>query len=79
MPQHHDWSAIIAETFCQMGGKGIGPPAEFAIAEPSIAADMSNGTWGRQSPVIDLLKEIHSKTLINKWRSGKVAPTVHHD
>jgi hypothetical protein len=29
--------------------------------------------------VIDLFDEIHSKTLINEWRDGKVATTVHRD
>jgi hypothetical protein len=79
MPQHCDWSAIISEALCQMGGEGIRTPAQLAIGQPLISADVRDRLRSGQSPVIDLFDEIHSKTLINKWRRGKVATTVHRD
>ena len=79
MPQNCDRSAIIAETFCQVGGERIRTLPELAVAQPLVTADMRNGIRGCQSPLIDSFEEIHSKTLVNKWRRGEIAATVHHD
>src|SRR5882757_7148113 len=54
-------------------------PAELAVGQPLISADVCDRIRSRKSPTIDLFDEIHSKTLINKWRRGKVATTVHRD
>jgi hypothetical protein len=79
MPEHSDWSAIISEAVSQIGGEGIRTLAELVIGQPPVSADMRDRLRSRQGPVIDLFDEIHSKTLINKWRRGKVATTVHRD
>src|SRR4030095_4491140 len=62
-----------------MGSESIRTPAELAIGQPPISADVCDRTRSRKSPMIDLVDEIHSKALINKRRGGKVATTVHHD
>ena len=79
MPEHCNWGPIIAEAFSQTGGEGVRTPAEFAIGQPPISTDVRDRVWSYQSPVIDLFDEIHLKTLVNKWRRGKVATTVHRD
>ena len=79
MPEHRDGRAIIAEAFCQMGSEGVRTAAKLAIGQPLISADVCDRIRSRKSPMIDLLEEIHSKTLINKRRRGKVASTVDRD
>jgi hypothetical protein len=62
-----------------MGSKSIRTPAELAIGEPLVSTDVCDRIRSRKRPMIDLFDEIHSKTLINKWRRRKVATTVHRD
>jgi len=59
---------IIAEAFCQVGSQGIRTPAELAMAQRLITADVCDGIRRCHGPPIDLLEEIHSKTLVNKRR-----------
>ena len=79
MPEHSDWSTIISEAVSQMRGERIRTLAELVIGQPLVSADMCDRLWSPQGPVIDLFDEIHSKTLIDKWRRGKVATTVHRN
>jgi hypothetical protein len=79
MPKHGDRRPIIAKSPSQVRSECIRTATELAIRQRSSAADVRDGIRGRQGPMIDSFDEIHSKPLINKWRRGKVATTVHHD
>ena len=59
--------------------EGIRTPAQLPIGQLLISADVCDRIRSRKRPMIDLFDEIHSKTLINKWRRRKVATTIHHD
>src|ERR1700730_15889561 len=59
-----------------MGREGVRTATELAISQPLISADVCDRIRSRKCPMIDLLDEIHSKTLIDKRRRGKVASTV---
>jgi hypothetical protein len=77
--KHGDGGAIFVEAVYQVRSEGIRTPAELAISELLIAADVCDRVWGSQRPVVDLFDEIHSKALINKRWRGKVASAVDRD
>ena len=79
MPQYRDGRAIIAKLFYEVRSESIRTPAELAIGQSPISADVRDRIRSRKSPTIDLINEIHSKALINKRRRGKVTPAVDRD
>src|SRR5438128_5785541 len=57
--------------------KSIRAPAQLAVGQTSVVANMCNRVRGHCAPMIDSFEQIHSETLINKGRCGEVTTAIH--
>ena len=79
MSERCDRRPITAEALCQMGSERIRAPAQFAISQGPVVADMCDCFRGHCGPVIDAFEQIHLEALINKGRRGEIPTAIHHD
>src|SRR6516164_3204135 len=79
MPEHSNRPAVVAEAICQMASERIRLPAQFAISQGFTVANVCCGFRSHCGPAIDPFDQIHSETLINKWRRREIAASIHKD
>src|SRR6266478_9177609 len=79
MAEHSNRPAILVEARCQIASERIRLPAQFAVRQGSTVANVCCCFRSHCSPAIDSFDQIHSETLINKWRRREIAAAIHEN